>query len=277
MLTKSELVQLWKKNDFRPKRRLGQNFLIDKNIKNKIIEFINPDVNDKILEIGAGFGEITIDLSERAKKVIAIEKDKKILAILKKEVLKNTRNISLVEGDVLKIDIAEHFNKVVGNLPYYISTAIIEKLFDIKDKKDVEIFIMLQKEYVDRITAKPGGKEYSSISLYVQMHVDVKKLMNIKRTCFYPIPDVDSSFIKLVKRDISVNVKNKEFLNKIIRSAFQQRRKKIINALSFGGFLADKGALENRLKNVINENARPEDLSLEDYCKIANALWEKKE
>lgn len=275
MLTKKELVELWKRYDFRPNKRLGQNFLIDKNVKDKIIKCINPKETDIILEIGAGFAELTVDLAMKAKKVLALEKDKRITRILKYEILKDKGGVEIVESDFLRYTFKGPFDKFVGNLPYYITTPIIEKLLGLKFKKTKEIYIMVQREYADRILANPGTKDYSSLSCFVRQNADIKKLMSINRNCFFPVPKVDSVFLKLSYLDTpKVKVRNEELLFKIIRKAFQQRRKMLLNSLSGKAIKdMDKNTLGSILEDAgIDKNARPEELSLEEFGKIADRM-----
>ncbi len=322
MLTKRQLLELWKRYDFKPNKRLGQNFLIDKNVKDKIIKYINPEATDIILEIGAGFAELTVDLAMKAKKVAALEKDRRITRILKYEILKDKGDIEIVESDFLRYTFKEPFNKFVGNLPYYITTPIIEKLLGLKsirlrqrrnfkagklrristeaqrelvrrsqtrkvfdvggsnsakvDKNLPEIYITVQREYADRILANSGTKDYSSLSCFIQQNMGIRKLMSIKRFCFFPVPKVDSVFLKLSYLETpKVRVKNEELLFKIIRGAFQQRRKMLLNSLSGKAIKGmDKNTLGSILEDAgIDKNARPEELSLEEFGKIADRMY----
>ena len=278
MLIKKQLLELWKKYDFKPNKRLGQNFLIDKNVKDKIIRYINPKENDIILEIGAGFAELTKDLSNRVKRVIALEKDKRITHVLKSEVLKDINNIKIEESDFLKYRLRNKFSKIVGNLPYYITTPIIERFLEPEFKGIGGIFIMVQREYANRMMAIPRSKDYSSLSCFVQYRMDIAKLMSISRYCFFPKPEVDSVFLKLnILRTPRVKVHDEDLLSNIIRCAFQQRRKTLVNSLSKKILNIEKDELTRVLQDLgINRNSRPEELSLEEFGKIGDRLWERK-
>jgi len=274
MYSKSELTALWRMKDFRPRKRWGQNFLIDKNIKNKIIAAADPKKDDSILEIGPGFGELTQDLALNAKKVRAVERDRKIAEILRSNVLSGFKNIELIAEDILKYKIDGSFNKIVGNLPYYITTPIIEKIIESKSGS-CGIFIMVQKEYGERLAAKPGNKNYSSLSCFVQLSMEAVKLFTVTKNCFYPRPEVDSVFLMLkpIKNNIPPGVE--KLLLKIIRTAFQKRRKKIINAVSGENRIGmDKELIEKALKVCgIGPNARPENISIKQYRNIAETLY----
>ena len=274
MLTKKQLRKLWEEYSFRPNKRYGQNFLIDTNVKDKIINFINPICGDSILEIGAGFGELTIDLARGASNVTAIEKDKRISRILKESLLKDIENLDLVECDFLEYALLKKFNKIAGNLPYYIATPIIEKLLSAKGKAE-SIFIMVQREYAERILAKPGRKDYSSLSCFVQFQAKIKRLITVKKECFFPEPKVDSIFLEMKPlKKPEIYVRDEKFFFRIIRSSFQQRRKTLRSSLSGQGITAlAKSRISDILEDIgINRNARPEDISLEDFARLSDAL-----
>jgi len=272
MLTKNELKALWQRTGFRPIKRLGQNFLIDKNVKDKILRNLEINPEDTVIEIGPGFGEITFGLAKRAKKVFAVEKDRKIVKILKSN-LKLPGNAALVGGDFLDVDInklaTDKKAVIYGNLPYYITSPIIEKVFDsislIKN-----IYIVVQKEVADRILARPGSKDIGRLSLYVQYYTEPKAIFTIGKNCFYPAPGVASVFLKLeVPAKKKVQARDEKLFFKIIKTAYSQRRKTILNSLSGTGI--KKEALACLLQNAeINPHARPETLSLEDFARLSN-------
>lgn len=275
MLTKRELLELWNRYNFRPNKRLGQNFLVDKNIKEKIVHYINPNINDTILEIGAGFGELTLDLARKAKKIIAVEKDRRIIDIFKKELLGACENIELVESDFLKIPINAGFTKYVGNLPYFITTPIIEKLLEPEVKAGADIYIMVQREYALRMLSGPGTKDYSSLSLFVRFHTEAEKLMTVARSCFFPVPNVDSIFLRLRRlSEPRIKVRSDDLFFKIIRCAFNKRRKTVLNSLSAMPLdNINKNSVRAVLEKAgIDERTRPEDLSLEEFARLADAF-----
>lgn len=250
-----------------PKKSLGQNFLIDGNIRRKIIDSCQISKKDNIVEIGPGTGLLTKGLVLLAKSVIAVEKDSKLCEQLS-NLLKDYNNLKIINADFLKYKIKGKNIKVVGNIPYYITSPIIEHLVNQKYKID-SIYITIQKEVAERIVAKPGGKDYGSFSIFVQYHFMPQIKFIIKKTCFSPQPKVDSAFLELkVRKDPAVRVKSEELFFKIIRAAFSQRRKMISNTLKT--FL-DTHQINN-LKGEIGTmlTYRPECLSMQDFAKIAD-------
>lgn len=279
MLTASELKVILAKYDIRPKKYLGQNFLVDRNIAERMVQVCELSEDDWVVEIGAGLGALTERLGNLVEKVIAVEKDRRLCAALN-ESLSRFDNVKIVCADFLKLDLKQALEvnlkkaKIIGNLPYYITTPIIEKLIKDKDMFD-SIFITVQKEVAQRLCAKPGGKDYGSISCYLQFYMKPNILFNIKRHAFYPQPEVDSVFLELgVLPKPPVRVDDCERLFKIIRSTFGKRRKTILNSLLAGKLTKlDKNDLIAALKSVkIDPNLRPEKLSLEDFARIANAV-----
>lgn len=250
-----------------PKKSLGQNFLVDKNIVKKIIEALSLSSSDTILEIGSGKGEITSLIASRAKKVYALELDARLKDVLK-ERLKGYGNAQVIIQDILKFNLdkilpAKDKIKVFGNIPYYISSPIIEYL--IRHRAYIEnAFITVQREFAKRVVASPGSKDYGSLSFFVQYYCLPEIVFHINKGCFYPVPKVDSSLLSLAFRaQPAVYVKDEELLFRLIRSAFNQRRKTLKNSL--------KGIVEAaELGNFLNQ--RPEDLSLEDFANLANRV-----
>ncbi|MBM3248326.1 MAG: ribosomal RNA small subunit methyltransferase A [Candidatus Omnitrophica bacterium] len=248
---------------FYPKKFLGQNFLFDDNIKSKIIQACNLSGEDFVLEIGPGTGALTKELVKIAKGVVAVEKDIRLFQILC-STLGEYLNLSIVNQDILKYRISQSNTKVIGNIPYNISSPIIEHLINQKEKISV-IYISLQKELAQRIIAKPGGKDYGSLSLFVQYHTSPSIKFIIKSGSFKPRPKVDSAFVELlIRKTPAVSVKDEETLFKIIRAAFGQRRKMISNTLK--AFLS----AEKICQTGISPSIRPEDLSLQDFAKLAD-------
>jgi len=278
MLTKTELKNVFKEYDFAPLKRFGENYLIDKNIKDKIISEAGVSKSDTILEIGPGLGALTIDLAEIGAEVFAVEKDPKASKILQELVFGKYPNLHLINEDILKFNLKKTVGsksvKVLGNLPYYITTPIIEYMIQNGSVIDSAL-IVIQKEVAGRLSAVPGSKDYSSISCFVQYYTKPEYLYTVKRTSFHPVPEVDSSLIRLSMRaEPPVKVKDEELFFRIIRGSFNQRRKSIINSLSREAVLAtaksDLAAVLN--KAGVDPSSRPEDLSLADFASIANAL-----
>ncbi|MDP2938988.1 MAG: 16S rRNA (adenine(1518)-N(6)/adenine(1519)-N(6))-dimethyltransferase RsmA [Candidatus Omnitrophota bacterium] len=253
--------------DFFPKKQLGQNFLIDDNIRRKIIQACNLSKEDNVLEIGPGLGKMTKDLVILAKDVIAVEKDKRLTLYLC-ELFKDYKNLKILNQDILKYKIKTKNTKIMGNIPYNITSPIIEHFINQKEKISV-IYITIQKEVGERIVASPGTKDYSSFSLFVQYHTIPEIKFLISRGCFKPQPRVDSCFLELSIRDIpAVKVKNEELFFKIIRTCFNQRRKMISNTLK--KIITAQKITELSQQTGINPSNRPEDLSLEEFGRIAD-------
>jgi len=278
MLTQSQLKDIFLKYRFRPLKRFGENYLIDANIKDKIINEARVAKGDVILEIGPGLGALTIDLAKSGAFVYAVEKDRKESAILKDLVNGGFPDLKIFNEDILKFDLKKiHPAKkirIIGNLPYYITTPIIEYIIANRERVESAL-ITVQREVANRLLAKPGTKDYGAISCFVQYHMKPFYIYTIKRTSFYPRPKVDSSLIRLdILPSPSVDVKDEGLFFKVARGAFNQRRKSLLNSLSRkGGLDMPKEKLSAILKGVgIDPAVRPESLSLSDFAKIANVL-----
>lgn len=258
----------------KPKKRLGQNFLIDKNIQKKIIKGLELRSSETVLEIGSGRGEFSAPIADRIKKVYAVEIDPDLYGALE-ENIKDYPNVVVIKKDILKLRLEKYFSnvkgklKVFGNIPYYISTPIIEKLLGFR-KKINTIYITVQKEFAKRIVAQPGSKIYGSLSCFVQYYTEPKIIFEIKKGSFYPMPKVDSCFLKLTIRKKTHLSKDKEkILFRIIRAAFNQRRKALRNSLKR---VFPKEKLESYLQNYsIDKNTRPEDLTYQDFTNLINS------
>jgi len=257
-----------------PKKSLGQHFLIHEGVQDKIVEACRLQPDDVILEIGPGKGAITRKISERVKGVIAIEKDR-LLAPALKESFEGS-NVTVIEADVLAYDFAQlpRRLKCVGNLPYNAAASIIEKI--LTSERFTEMFAMVQLEQGERMIAAPGGKEYGSLSCFVQYYSRVKKVLDIRPSAFAPPPKVQSAFLSFeiyAPQERPIQNVEAEYLFKVIRTAFLQRRKTILNAL--GGMCSknDLAALLERLE--IPARTRPEQISLEDYVRMARELKSK--
>jgi 16S rRNA (adenine1518-N6/adenine1519-N6)-dimethyltransferase len=278
MLTKTQLKEAFLQHGFRPLKRLGENYLIDSNIKEKIVEAAGAKTGDVVLEIGPGLGAITMDLAGSGASVYAVEKDKKAFAILSELANDRYPNLKLFCDDILKFDLGNipHSGKmkVAGNLPYYITTPIIELLIEKRNMISSAI-ILVQREVAERLLAAPGSKDYSSLSCFVQYHSRPVYLHTVKRTSFYPEPEVDSSLLRLEFLDKpSVEVADEGVFFKIVRGAFNQRRKTIMNSLSREEVLdMPKEELSRLLARAgVAPQSRPEDLSLQQFASIANNL-----
>lgn len=253
---------------FFPKKSLGQNFLVNPRIQERLIEACALEKNDVVLEIGPGKGVLTRPLADRVKKVLAIEKDNYLAPQLEKEFAGT--NVTIEHADILKYPFEQlpAPMKVVGNLPYNIATPIIEKVLAFRHKFSV-FYMTVQLEYGNRIVARPHSKEYGSLSCFVQYYAQAQKLFKIPPSAFRPAPKVDSCFLSLHMRpEPARKARDEEFLFKLIRACFSQRRKILKNSLAV---IYGKEEGEELLRNLnIDPMVRAEDLRLEDYVRLAN-------
>ena len=267
---------------FRNSKSLGQNFLTDKNIIDRIIEGSEIGSEDLVIEIGPGIGVITREAAAAAKKVIAVEIDEDLLPILQ-YTLGDLNNVEVVNQDILKTDLKEIIDlqdfrgkvRIIGNLPYYITTPIIMKLLE--DNTGAEtITVMIQKEVADRLKAAPGKKECGAISLMVQYFAEVSEIVKVPRTVFVPQPKVDSTVLRLdVRKEKPVMVEDEEYFFKVIKAGFAQRRKTVANSLSVLGDVNREEILNALEKAGIDPVRRGETLSLGEYAALSKALKNK--
>ena len=272
--------QLLKKNGFKFSKALGQNFIIDENVCPNMAAALDADKNTGVIEIGAGIGVLTKELCKVAKRVVSIELDKRLYPVLE-ETLGDFDNFELVEGDVLKIDleelIGEKFGdcesvKVCANLPYYITSPVIMRLLEVQLKID-EIVVMVQKEAAERLTAKLGTRESGAISAAVQYRGEAERLFEVGRECYLPSPKVDSEVIKirLYSKPVYSVESEKDFFN-LIRAAFAQRRKTLVNSVS-STLGIPKKKLETALYELgLDNSVRAEKLTMEDFVKLNEYL-----
>jgi|SRR5699024_999661 len=270
--------EILEKFGFSFSKSLGQNFLIDGNIIRKIVDNSEITEDDVVLEIGPGFGVLTEELASKAKHVVCVEIDKSLMEVLD-YTLKDFDNVDIINDDILKVDIKaikEKYSpdrkmKVVANLPYYVTTPILEHLIDDKEFFD-SITVMVQKEVADRMAAKENTKAYGSLSLYIGYNADAEIIVRAPKTVFMPQPKIDSAVVKLnlVKRDFGVDEK---LLFDLIHSGFTKRRKNIMNSLTTGFVKITKDELKVILEKLdIPANLRAENLSLEQYVLITKEI-----
>ncbi len=269
------LRALFKKYDFRPKKRWGQNFLIDENIKRKIIKAADLQKDDTVIEIGSGFGVLTEDFLKETKRVIAVEKDRRLAEVLR-ERFKDFSNLEIVNADILQIDFRNlklsKKTKVIGNLPYYITTPIIFHLFERREIIDF-ILITVQKEVGERLTANPGNKDYGILSVKTKFFSQPKIIFNIPAKCFFPVPNVHSCLVKLdIYKEKKYSVQDEKSFFKIIEAAFSQRRKTILNCL-VSNFSLSKSLGKELLRDAgIDFKRRGETLSLEEFVGLNKSI-----
>ncbi len=262
------------RDNIKLKKKLGQNFLINKNTLEKIIKFSEVQKEDIVLEIGTGSGILTNALSDICKMVISYEIDKKVFNIAN-EILSGKKNITLINDNFIKVNLSflENYGrniKIVANVPYYITTPLLEKIITNKNLFS-EAFLTVQKEFANRITAKAGSKNYGSFSIYINYFCETKKLFDISKNDFFPRPDVDSSFIKLAfRKEPPIEIKDEDKFFGIVRASFNQRRKTLLNSLS-NKF--DENDVKKALKKAnIDPKRRGETLSMEEFAKLANCF-----
>lgn len=277
---------IMKKYGITANKKLGQNFLIDDNAIDAIVSSSNISKEDLVIEIGPGLGTLTKPLLESAGKVICIELDDRMIKILEDR-FKLYDNFELINNDVLKVDLNKLIEenkkdtiknaKVVANLPYYITTPIIMKLLE--ERLDIEsITVMIQREVADRLVAKPGETNTGAITYAINYYTSPSRIYEVDKTSFIPAPEVNSTIIKLeVLKIPSVQVQNEELMFKIIKAAFMQKRKTLLNGLSNSNLFGNKDEIEKMLIDLeIDLKIRGEKLTLENYSQITEYLDNKK-
>ena len=278
-------IEVLQKYHFNFQKKFGQNFLIDTHVLEKIISAANITKADMVLEIGPGIGTMTQYLAEAAGKVIAVEIDRNLIPILG-ETLGSYENVTVINEDVMKLDIAELAErenggrpiKVVANLPYYITTPIIMGLFE-KHVPLESITVMVQKEVAERMQTGPGNKDYGALSLAVQYYAEPYIVANVPPNCFMPRPKVGSAVIRLTCHEKPpVEVRDEKLMFDIIRASFNQRRKTLVNGLHNSPVLDfSKEEILQAVESLgKGAGVRGEALSLEDFAALSNALSEKK-
>ena len=273
MIAQKEVtLHILKRFGIRMNKKLGQNFLIDEHVVNSIVEAAGIKPGDAVLEIGPGIGTLTQGLAEAGANVTAVEIDRRLIEVLSKT-LEGYENVRVVYGDILKIDIGETVGasnyKVVANLPYYITTPIIMGLLESKMPIDV-LVTMVQKEVAQRMVAKPGTKDYGSLSVAVQYYTKAEIVFIVEPDSFIPAPKVDSAVIRCTRlEEPPVQVNEKVFF-RVVKAAFAQRRKTLSNTLKTTGVPAE--TLKIILANAgIDGTRRGETLTMEEFATLANA------
>ena len=274
-------IEVIQRHGFSFQKRFGQNFLVDTHVLDKIIEASGATKDDMVLEIGPGIGTMTRRLAEAAGKVVAVEIDHNLIPILR-ETLADCPNVTIIEGDILKADIhalAEEYNggrpiRVVANLPYYITTPILMGLFE-GGVPLLSVTVMVQKEVAERMQAGPGTKDYGALSLAVQYYSEAEIVANVPPNCFIPRPNVGSAVIRLTRYpEPLVNVSDPDFMFRIIRGAFNQRRKTLPNSLGNAeGISVTKEQVQDALEAMgLSLTIRGEALTLEQFAELADVL-----
>ena len=271
-----EVVQ---KHNFKFSKSLGQNFLIDTNVIDRILEGARVKEGDYVIEVGPGIGTLTKEMGRSAEKVVAIEIDKTLIPILE-ETLEDFPNIEVINQDILKVNVQELVKeklnggpvKLVANLPYYITTPIVMKFLE-EDIPVTDIVVMVQKEVADRMNAKPNTKDYGALSVAVQYYCDTEIVAKAPRHMFVPQPNVDSIVIGLHVRDEKKYVvDNEEIFFKTVKASFGQRRKTLLNSLGGLGFLSKDQIREALQAANIDEKRRGETLSIDEFANLSNEI-----
>ena len=269
-----KMQKLLEDNAFGFKKKFGQNFIIDVNVINSIVDKSEIDKETLVIEIGPGAGSLTYGLATKAKNVLCYEIDTTLKDILNSN-LSDFSNVDVIYEDFLKVDVNNELKKydynklyVVANLPYYITTPIILKL--IEDKIPVDkIVVMVQKEVGDRFKAKPGTKDYGSLSIFLKYYFEVNKLLDVSRNVFMPKPNVDSIVVEFKKVNSKIDVKNEDLFFKIVKESFTQKRKTLRNNLK--GYDLEK-INEVLAKHGYDLSVRAQQLTIEVFADIANSL-----
>ncbi len=284
MFSQEEIKKIFKTEDLKILKNLGQNFLIDKTVLDKIVSASDLNTNDVIIEIGPGLGTLTQELSVRCGKVIAIEKDNKMAEMLEKKLLTTHYSLltKIINDDILKINLDELLKKyapdgkykLVSNIPYYITSPIIKLFLEAETKPEL-IVLLVQKEVAERICAKPG--KLSILALSVQIYGEPEIVSFVDKSAFYPEPKVDSAILKIknIKKGAPDHAPKDDYKNlfRIIKIGFSSKRKKLLNNLS-AGLNIDKKETAKILSNAnINLNARGQELRLEDWEKLEKMVW----
>ncbi len=276
-----ETIKVIQENGFTFHKKYGQNFLIDSHVIDKIISVADLDKNSRVLEIGPGIGTLTQYLAEAAGKVVAVEIDDKLIPILSKT-LAEYDNVKVIHGDILKQDTEKIFGgepfKIVANLPYYITTPIIMNLLESGVPAE-SITVMIQKEVAERMQASPGSKDYGALSLAVQYYAEPYLAANVPPNCFMPRPNVGSAVINLKRLETPpVSVKNPDQMFKLIRGAFNQRRKTLANAVgNYDGVAFSRENVETALVALgLDTRVRGEALNLEQFAALSDELANQK-
>lgn len=264
-----------------PKKKFGQNFLINEDILDNIVDISDVSSEDDVIEIGPGIGALTAKLAKRAHKVLAVEIDHELISVLS-QTLANYTNISVLESDILKVDFDEVIKrfglnndhiKIVANLPYYITTPILLFLLKQKEVHFESITVMVQKEVAERMTSTPGNKDYGSLTLLIQYYMNAELVLKVDKTCFMPQPKVDSAVVNLTKKSDFVHFNNEESLFKVIRECFNHRRKNLLNNLVNLTGKKNKTILLQIFDEMnIDKNIRAEKLTLKQFMILTDNL-----
>jgi 16S rRNA (adenine1518-N6/adenine1519-N6)-dimethyltransferase len=268
----TETLNILRQHRIFPKKHLGQNFVVDDSLLQSMIAYANVSVNDVVLEVGAGLGALTRLLSPRAREVIAVERDTKLIPILHRQ-LSGLNNVSLIEGDVLTAEVP-FFDRVVSTPPYSISSPL---LFWLLAKPFKLAVLAFQEEFARRLTAAVGSKDYSRLTVSTYYRADVELLDHVSKIQFYPPPDVDSTIVRLKPKPTPFKVKDEKAFFSLVQAVFTQRNKKLRNAIM--PFLKKRGVAKEKARALADSltfhDKRVRELAPEDFGALANEILEK--
>ena len=273
LLSPADIGDIARRYGITPSRSLGQNFVIDQNTIRRIVRLADIHPEDRVIEVGAGLGTLTLALAEAAERVTAIELDRKLIPALE-EVLQGIPNVEVVVGDAMQIDYAPlvtaGMHRMVANLPYNIATPLIANLLE-RRPEITDFVVMVQREAGERFVASPGSKTYGAVSLLVAYHAEARLLGKVPASVFWPVPNVESLLVRLTRRAPIVDVEGGELM-RVVRAAFSQRRKTIRNTLSSGLGL-EVGEVEAALARAgVDPWARAEALGLKEFAGLVRVL-----
>ncbi len=275
MKLRDKTEYLWDKYGFTPQKKLGQNFLIDPGIVNRIIKALKLNKEDTVLEIGAGTGVLTEKLVPLAKKIIAVEIDEKLCRILKKEVGEYP-NLKIICEDITKASFMDRLNnqrekvKIVGNLPYYLASPLLLEL--VKNKWLEFMVVMIQREVAERITSQPGSKKRGALTVLINYYAEITKIMDVPPQVFIPRPRVGSAIMKIENKK-EHQARKEERFSTVVRAAFSTRRKMLANALSRGLGMEKEIVKETLARAGVEWQKRAEELRVQEFVKISNELY----
>lgn len=279
MMLREETKNLARKNGVELRKEKDQSHLVDESVLKRIIDYADLDADERILEIGAGLGNLTKYLLDTDASIFAVEKDERLVEVLRQRF--GGSELEIIHGDALETDLPD-FDKVVANLPYSISSPISFHLA--KRKFDLGV-LMYQKEFADRMMAEPGSSEYSRLSVNLSLHYDVELLEEVSPDKFFPQPEVSSSIVRVTSSDPSYEISSRDIFHKVVTGVFQHRRKKLRNGLynSFVKIFQDLDFSDKEKRNFIDDNIpeeiqgkRPGKVTPEQFAKLANNFAEKK-
>lgn len=272
----SQVTELLRAHGLRPRKRWGQNFLIDRNTLENVLRAAEVGPEDAVLEIGPGLGTLTRELAGRARRVVAVEIDPLLVGLLRTETVADLANVAVVQADALGLELAEVLGderwKAVANIPYYITTPLIERLLEHRARLE-RIVLMVQREVAARLLAAPGSEEYGSLSVFAQYYTVPEITARVSRTAFLPPPGVDSAIVRLLVRPApAVPVRDEGRFFQVVRASFEQRRKTLLNSLTTVPGVTREVAAAALAGAGIDPTRRGETLGLVEFARLSDAL-----